>query len=107
MAPLPATQLIGCIGTHGCSDKQGCVGESVAKFSFLVISLFCLGRLCARGRPLSYGGGGSDDAWSCVVVELFGRAFSFCIGLCACLPRCGDFLYVLRLVSPAQCRTGL
>ena len=55
-APLLAAEPIGCIGTHGCSDKQGCVGESAAGFSFLGSFYFGLGRFRARGRPLSYGG---------------------------------------------------
>ena len=55
-APLLAAEPIGGIDTHGCSAKQGCVGESAAGFSFLGIFSFCLGRFRAWGRPLSYGG---------------------------------------------------
>ena len=56
VAPLFAAYPIGGIDTHGCSAKQGCVGESAAGFSFLGVFHFGLGRLRARGRPLSYGG---------------------------------------------------
>ena len=56
-APLLAASPIVCTDAHECADKQGCVGESVAGSTLLGIRfILCLGRIGARGRPLSYGG---------------------------------------------------
>ena len=77
------------MGTHGCSDKQDCVGESSAGFLFLDFSFFRLSRFCARGRPLSYEG--SDDAWSGGVIGVSRWPLSFCTILCACPLDVGNF----------------
>ena len=87
-----------------CSDKQGCVDELAAGFSFLGFLIYVwIGYVLGDDHSLMQG---SDDAWSSGLLDCWTTSIMLYYLVCVPLGR-GDFLCVLHPVSPTQCRVGI